>query len=166
MKKFTIKDSGEREEFASGMVRDTTAGKILWHLINSGPMLKRWAEHLTKGAAKYTANNWMKASGEAEYNRFKESAFRHFMQWYRDDRDEDHGAAVYFNINGAEYVQEKLEANDLSARLEESIRQAQETKLRKLIGETGPGDLTAGAGAPRLSEVPTSYPFGIGRTED
>lgn len=105
---FEVKDSGERTQFASGMVRDTNTGKILWHLISAGPMLKRWAEHLTKGALKYSANNWMKASGTEEYERFRESAYRHFMQWYYGDRDEDHASAVYFNINGAEYVKEKL----------------------------------------------------------
>ena len=104
---FVIKDSGEREEFKSGMVRDIAAGKIDYTLITDGPMFKRWAEHLTKGAVKYTKRNWKKASGEAEYNRFRESAFRHFMQWYYGDTDEDHAAAVYFNINGVEYLKEK-----------------------------------------------------------
>jgi predicted oxidoreductase len=30
------------------------------------------------------------------------------MQWFLGDRDEDHAAAVLFNINGAEYVREKM----------------------------------------------------------
>ena len=105
----TIKDSGERMEFESGMVRDITEDKTLWHLTFDGPMFYRWAEHLTGGAKKYDARNWMKANGEAELERFKESAFRHFMQWYRGDTDEDHAAAVYFNINGAEYVRGLLD---------------------------------------------------------
>ena len=105
---FITKDGGERKEFDSGMVRDTTQDKTLWHLVSSGPMLKRWAELLTRGAQKYTADNWMKANGEEEYARFRESAFRHFMQWYYEDTDEDHGAAVMFNINGAEYVKNKI----------------------------------------------------------
>lgn len=104
---FAIKDSGERRHFESGMVRDTDEGKTHWALVADGPMLGRWAEHLTKGAIKYDARNWMKARGTAEYERFRESAFRHFMQWYYGDRDEDHAAAVFFNINGAEYVGRK-----------------------------------------------------------
>lgn len=108
MNDFVVKDSGERRQFASGMVRDTDAGKTLWHLVASGPMLQRWAVHLTKGAEKYSENNWMKAEGEAEFNRFRASAFRHFMQWFLGDRDEDHAAAVMFNINGAEYVRDKM----------------------------------------------------------
>jgi hypothetical protein len=81
---------------------------------SSDLMLRRWAIHLTSGAKKYTADNWMQAQGEAELNRFRESAFRHFMQWYYGDRDEDHGAAVFFNINGAEYVRGRMDDNDRS----------------------------------------------------
>lgn len=94
----------DRVEFESGMVRDTDEGKTLWHLVADGPMLRRWAEHLTVGAEKYDEKNWLRASGEEEYQRFRESAFRHFMQWFYDEWDEDHAAAVFFNINGAEYV--------------------------------------------------------------
>lgn len=106
---FEVKDSGERVAFESGMQRDIDTNKTYWHLVADGPMLERWAIHLTKGARKYEARNWMKADGEAEYERFRESAFRHFMQWYRGERDEDHGSAVYFNINGAEYVKAKMD---------------------------------------------------------
>ena len=105
---FTIKDSGAREKFDSGMVRDTVTGKILYSLVASGPMLVRWAMHLTKGAEKYERDNWLKATGQAELDRFRDSAFRHFIQWYYGALDEDHAAAVYFNINGAEYVKERL----------------------------------------------------------
>lgn len=112
MAEFTIKDSGAREQFAGGMVRDTTEGKINWALTADGPMLKRWAIHLTNGAKKYAVRNWMLAKGKVEYDRAKESAFRHFMQWYLDERDEDHGAAVIFNINEAEYIREKGTHNE------------------------------------------------------
>lgn len=104
MNDFTVKDSGKREEFTSGMVRDVTDGKVDYSLCLDGPMFERWAAHMTKGAAKYDARNWMKASGDPELDRFKQSAFRHFMQWMRGETDEDHAAAVFFNLNGAEYV--------------------------------------------------------------
>ncbi len=105
---FETKDSGERMQFSSGMQRDTTTGKTDYSLVYDGPMLQRWAELDTRGAVKYEARNWMKAAGQAELDRFKASAARHFAQWMRGDTDEDHGAAVFFNINGAEYVKEKL----------------------------------------------------------
>lgn len=104
----TIKDSGERLHFDSGMVRDTQEGKTLYHLLRDGPMFQRWAAHLTGGAVKYDERNWMKAEGQAELDRFIASACRHFEQWLRGDTDEDHAAAVFFNINGAEYVKAKL----------------------------------------------------------
>ena len=105
---FVVKDSGVRVKFDSGMVRDVADDKINWSLVADGPMLQRWAVHLTKGAKKYAARNWMQAEGQAEYDRFRESAFRHFMEWYNGKRDEDHGAGVMFNINGAEYVADRM----------------------------------------------------------
>lgn len=109
---FEVKDSGKRKEFDSGMVRDVDDDKTLWHLAADGPMFKRWVIHLTKGAKKYAQRNWMKASGDEELQRFRESAFRHFMQWYNGEVDEDHASAVFFNINGAEYVKEKLNGSE------------------------------------------------------
>ena len=112
---FVVKDSGKREEFSSGMVRDTTEGKVDYTRLLAGPMFKRWAEHLSKGATKYPdvapgVANWTLAEGIPEYIRFRESALRHFLQWVEGDRDEDHAAAVFFNINGAEYVRAKIDA--------------------------------------------------------
>lgn len=105
---YTLKDSGTRQSFDSGMVRDTTDGKIDYSLVLDGPLFERYAAHLTKGAVKYEVRNWMKAAGQEELDRFRSSAFRHFLQWYRGDTDEDHMAAVVFNLNGAEFVREKL----------------------------------------------------------
>lgn len=116
---YTIKDSGERKQFASGMVRDIADDKINWSLIADGPMFQRWAQHLTNGAKKYAARNWMQAQGQEELDRFRESAFRHFMQWYLGDVDEDHASAVYFNINGSEYCKERFaNANNADANSE------------------------------------------------
>lgn len=111
---YVTKDSGERASFASGMVRDTTTGKTLWHKVADGPLLKRWAELLSRGAEKYPDDeigqaNWMLADGIVERERFRQSAFRHFMQWYNGDTDEDHAAAVFFNINGCEYVKDRIQ---------------------------------------------------------
>jgi hypothetical protein len=95
------------------MVRDTQDGKVEWHRIFEGPMARRLAIHLTKGAKKYPDNengtaNWTKANSATEWRRFKQSAARHFAQWLYDERDEDHGAAVMFNINGAENTRDKI----------------------------------------------------------
>ena len=105
---FTVKDSGERHQFSSGMQRDTADEKTRYDLVFDGPLMERLANHLTKGARKYTARNWMKANGAEELARFRESAVRHFVQWLRGDTDEDHAMAVVFNINGALYVEERI----------------------------------------------------------
>lgn len=115
MSEFIIKDSGKRQEFASGMVRDTQDEKADYTRIMDGPMYDRWAIHVTKGAVKYPdvrpgVPNWTLADGEEELIRFKKSAARHFRQWLRGDTDEDHASATLFNINGFEFVKEKLNA--------------------------------------------------------
>lgn len=110
---FEIKDSGKRQQYVSGMVRDTSESKTDYTLVFDGPMFKRWAEHLTKGAVKYEKRNWLKASAPSEQLRFKESAMRHMIQWFDGDTDEDHAAAVIFNLNGYEYVKDKLKNESL-----------------------------------------------------
>ncbi len=115
MADFVTKDSGQRASFSSGMVRDTSAGKLDYTRVLDGPLFTRWAALLARGAVKYPDNapgvpNWTIADGPEELQRFRESAFRHFVQWLRGDVDEDHAAAVIFNMNGKEYVQEKIEA--------------------------------------------------------
>lgn len=106
----SLQDSGRRHQFESGMVRDVTEGKTDYTLVFDGPMFERWAKHLTAGAVEkgYGKRNWMQAEGVEEMERFRESAARHFVQWLRGDRDEDHAAAVIFNLNGYEYVRERM----------------------------------------------------------
>lgn len=104
---WTTKDSGAREEYGSGMVRDTQAGKPRYDLINLA-FLRRWAELMGRGAAKYGERNWELASSEEELARFKQSALRHMFQWLEGDTSEDHAAAVAFNLAAAEYVRMKL----------------------------------------------------------
>lgn len=114
---FTIKDSGARQEFDGGMVRDTEEGKVDYTnlILHFEPMGTRYAAHMTKGRQKYPdpmvgVPNWKLADRDPELvERFKRSAARHFKQWLRGDNDEDHAAAVLFNINGAEYVQEMID---------------------------------------------------------
>ena len=63
---------------------------------------------MAEGAKKYSERNWEQANGIEELERFKSSAFRHFMQWLTEENDEDHAAAVVFNINAAEFVKWKI----------------------------------------------------------
>lgn len=110
---YIVRDSGARQIFSGGMVRDVQDGKIDYWRVYLGPMLERWAAHVTKAAAKYPdvapgVPNWTLAAGEEELHRFKASAARHFAQWMRGETDEDHAAAVIFNLNGFEDLKTRL----------------------------------------------------------
>lgn len=108
MSEFIVKDSGKRQEYESGMVRDTQEDKPNYNLIDKD-FLRRLADHLTKGAIKYGRDNWRKANSPEEMQRFQDSAFRHMMQWMNGETDEDHMAAVAFNMAAACYVKKRLE---------------------------------------------------------
>lgn len=108
---YVTKDSGERQQFSTGMVRDVSGDKPRYDLLDL-PMLKRWAELMARGSKKYGANNWRLASTEQELNRFKESALRHMFQWLEGDTTEDHPSAILFNVAGAEMVRAKLNAKE------------------------------------------------------
>lgn len=116
---FVVKDSGAREEYANGFVRDTEDGKYDYarilrieglHLIPI-EALERWGAHMVKGAAKYGEDNWKQARGPIAIARFVRSLCRHVVQFIRKDRTEDHAAAVCFNVWAAELTPEQeLEA--------------------------------------------------------
>lgn len=119
MKKFITKDSGVRSQYDSGMVRDTQEGKPNFWLVLpkdvpfENQLLTRWASLMERGSKKYGSRNWEKAKSSEELERFKSSAFRHFIQWITNaDDGEDHAAATLFNIQCAEYVKWRLEDED------------------------------------------------------
>jgi len=100
---FEIKDSGKRQDIGSG-VRDTEDGKLDYTLVLDGVMYERWAAHLTKGAKKYAARNWLKFfetrdSARAAYDRAGRSLMRHQKDYMDGKTDEDHASAMLFNIN-------------------------------------------------------------------
>ena len=107
---FIVKDSGQRVEFSSGMRRDTQEGKDDFLLIRKLNVIPRMARHLTLGAKKYGNDNWALARTRAEQRRFKASAARHFEQWLDGEMDEDHAAAVVFNMFAHDYVKERIDA--------------------------------------------------------
>ena len=112
------KDSGKREQFQSGMQRDTQEGKARFDLLfpkdvpYEGQFLTRVAELLARGAEKYAERNWEQAEGMVEMERFKASAMRHLAQWMAGEEDEDHAAAVVFNLLGAETLKWKMDQNE------------------------------------------------------
>ena len=117
---FITKDSGERATFDSGMQRDTEAGKPRFDLLlpanvpYAEQFLTRVASLMARGAEKYEDRNWEKADSEAELARMRSSAFRHFMQWITGETDEDHSAAVVFNLLAHETTAAKIAAGEIS----------------------------------------------------
>jgi hypothetical protein len=88
-----MKDSGKRQEFKSGAVRDITEGKSRPDLISpfAQDRLGKW---LAEGAKKYAPRNWEKGIPLA---RTLESLCRHINAYQRGDDSEDHLAAVMCN---------------------------------------------------------------------
>jgi 5'(3')-deoxyribonucleotidase len=136
-------------QFNSGMVRDTNKDKPRFDLISplglpyEKQMLTRWARLMAYGANHYSARNWEKASGQEELDRFKESAHRHFMQWFFSDTSgEDHAAAVFFNISGAEMVKDRMNHFDRDIKENETVehRDAENTYRRHFGIEEIPPD--------------------------
>ena len=137
MRTFETKDSGQREEYASGMHRDLEAGKPRFDLLipegvpYEQQMLTRFARLMERGAGKYTARNWEKASGKEEMGRFRSSALRHMMQWVMGEDDEDHAAAVFFNIMGAEALAYKMSRSEFP---KEEVVVGVTQSFRELVG--------------------------------
>lgn len=101
---YVVKDSGERQSFPSGAVRDTASGKTRPDLI-SPFFLDRLGHHLRKGASKYSEWNWAQGIPSS---RCYESAMRHLLQFAQGETDEDHLSAAAFNIMVIVHNQEVL----------------------------------------------------------
>jgi hypothetical protein len=122
---FETKDSGERQQWASGMQRDVQTGKPRFALIwtkrqpYDEQMLTRYAKHLARGAEKYEDRNWEEGAGEEELEYAKESLLRHVTQLISGERDEDHAAAVWFNAQAIEYFRWRI-ANSIVTKAPDS----------------------------------------------
>jgi hypothetical protein len=111
---YETKDSGVRAEYKSGMVRDTQEGKARFDLMRpknvpyEAQFLTRVAQLMTRGIGKYGLRNWEHADSLEELERFEGSAERHLHQYLAGDTDEDHAAAVVFNLLAAETTRWKM----------------------------------------------------------
>jgi len=109
-----VKDSGKRQEFNTGSVRDTSEGKGRYDLIT--PIgLARLAKHYENGARKYQDRNWEKGQPICRY---LDSALRHIYKHLEGHRDEDHLAAAAWNLLGAIHTEEAIERGILPKELD------------------------------------------------
>lgn len=103
-KDFITKDSGERQEFSTGSVRDTATGKGRFDLIPTEP-LRRLAKLYERGAVKYGERNWEKGQ---PLMRYVDSAMRHLNCLVAGEPLEDHAVAVAWNMFAFMYTQSMI----------------------------------------------------------
>lgn len=112
-----VKSTGKpHTTFATGSRRDNRKGKGRFDLL-SPIVLKRDAVHLENGAVKYGDRNWEKGQPLSTYY---DSASRHLASFLEGMRDEDHLAAVRWNVAAMMHTEEMIrrgllpkELNDL-----------------------------------------------------
>lgn len=117
---YEIKDSGKRQEFEGGGMRDTEDGKLDWSnlFVWFEPMGTRYVTHMTNGRQKYPdpepgVPNWSLFPATPELlARTLRSLDRHFKAYRAGKTDEDHAAAIMFNLNLAERIRAQLDADE------------------------------------------------------
>jgi hypothetical protein len=92
-----LKDSGTRQSFTSGAVRDAQGGKGRYDLIPPTPIFLL-ARVYEMGAAKYASRNWEKGM---PIEKFVDCAKRHLEKYQMGLRDEPHLSQALWNIVGA-----------------------------------------------------------------
>ena len=91
---YEIKDSGTRENFDTGAVRDIQENKGRFDLIPP-ETLTALAVHYEKGCKKYGDRNWEKG---IPVNIFLNSAMRHLVKTIKGMRDENHLISAIWNL--------------------------------------------------------------------
>lgn len=136
-REFVVKDSGKRDEFETGCVRDVVLGKGRFDLVGSQGLIRiisllqdgqkrldhigmegffRLAKWYEAGANKYRDRNWELGM---KTGRCYNSAMRHLMKYGAGWKDEDHLAACAWNIFAImEYETTLPEQQDLPHRLD------------------------------------------------
>lgn len=113
MKQHVLKDSGQRQEFSTGAVRDSEEGKGRFDLLSPFALF-RMALIGEKGGIKYNDRNWEKG---IPMSRMLDSAIRHLNQYRMGMRDEDHLAQAMWNCHAAIHMEEMVERGVLPAEL-------------------------------------------------
>ena len=94
-------------QFDTGAQRDTGDGKLRMSLVPQEE-LKRVMKRYLDGAEKYGENNWMQGMPLSVYY---DCAHRHMEAWWADKDDEDHAAAVVWNMLCAMWTETNLKGD-------------------------------------------------------
>jgi hypothetical protein len=104
-----VKDSGQIRQFNTGATRDIDIGKLDYEGFYSPLVMERFSQYMNKHRKQSDGNlrdsdNWQKLFGEKHYDVCMKSAFRHFMDWWKQHRGlagqdtlEDSICALIFN---------------------------------------------------------------------
>lgn len=103
----------EEQKFNTGSKRDSREGKGRYDLI-SPIALKRLAVHYENGARRYQPRNWERGQ---PMSRYFDSAVRHLYTYLGGSRDEDHLAAVVWNVMAMIHTEELVSAKKYPAEL-------------------------------------------------
>lgn len=109
----SVKDSGKRQNFSTGSVRDTRDSKGRFDLI-SPIALKRLAKHYENGSKKYGDRNWELGQ---PLSRYLDSLIRHAYCLLEGLKDEDHASAIAWNAFAFIHTQEMIKRNVLPKEL-------------------------------------------------
>lgn len=125
VKKFDkVQDSGKRQDFGTGSVRDTNEGKPRYDLIS--PIANYYgAMHLANGAKKYGDRNWEKGQ---PLSRYIESLERHLEKLKVSLDDEDHASAIRWNIDAFIHTKFMIECGALPKELNDLQEYPEEVK--------------------------------------
>ena len=110
-----ILDSGARQEFGTGSVRDTSEGKGRFDLLPFYSLLKV-AQHFEEGSKKYNLNNWRKGQ---PLSRYFDSAQRHLAKFAMGFEDEPHLAAAIWNLLCLIETEKRIEMEQLPKELKD-----------------------------------------------
>lgn len=125
-----MKDSGKRDTYEGGAVRDCRKGKGRYDLIT--PIaLKRLAIVYEQGAEGKGERNW---EDGIPLSRFWDSASRHLNQFKEGYRDEDHLAQALWNICGLIHTQTMIDRGLLPEKLDDLPDYLSEEDVRSAGG--------------------------------
>lgn len=111
-------DSGKRQSFSSGAVRDTEDDKPRPDLIS--PFAEERLGHwLKKGAMKYGEHNWSKG---IPMSRCLASLCRHVMKYKQGKKDEDHLSAIMFNAMALIHYEEMIKIGMMSEDIDDLFK--------------------------------------------
>lgn len=110
---FALKDSGNRQKFETGAVRDLGEGKGRYDLLPAAAIFAV-ARVYEEGGKKYAPRNWEKGMS---LSRYIDSGLRHLFKHLEGHRDEKHMAQAVWNLLGYIHTATMIERGLLPAKL-------------------------------------------------